>query len=375
MLAKYLLAPGRDEARPADGQRPEAAPMQHPDQPPRHRRKTRVTITDVAQLAKVSVASVSRFLNAPESVSQEMGERIATALRSSGFRVRRPPTPVAQPHAQQMPRLVAFLTLGERTAREMLGMPAFPQLFDGVSRMLQAHQGNLLYSHYTGEGPLPAVLTDGSLDGILVFGRLARMPPALVEALLATPSAWVMRQHSDPLCRIDHIFYDNAQIGRLAADYLQIQGGTRLAVINGMPEHEAYHARQEGFLAACHEAGIAASSMTTSPERPTLRAVVEAIMQVRDRPQGIFVPSDEQLLEVYHHLRQLGFAPEESLRLIGCNNDPMLMVRMDPRPATIDIHLGLIGERAVEQLGYRRANRTTPPMQIFVNPTVVRGSH
>ena len=355
--------------------RPEVAPMEPHDQPTRQRRKTRVTITDVARQAKVSVASVSRFVNAPESVSQEMGERIAAALRSSGFRVRRPQTPVAHPHAQQMPRLVAFLTLGERTAREMLGMPAFPQLFDGVSRMLQAHQGNLLYSHYSGDGPLPGVLTDGSLDGILVFGRLPKMPTVLVDALLATPSAWVMRQHSDPLCRIDHIFYDNAQIGRLAADYLQTQGGTRLAVINGIPEHDAYHARQEGFLAACREAGIAASGLTTSPERPSLRAVVEAVMQVNDRPQGIFVPSDEQLLEVFHHLRNLGFAPEESIRLIGCNNDPMLMVRMDPRPATIDIHLGLIGERAVEQLGYRRANRSTPPMQVFVNPTVVRGNH
>lgn len=353
---------------------PEIATMDAPVPSIRHRRKTRVTITDVAHLAKVSVASVSRFINAPESVSQVMGERIAEALRHTGFRMRRARPVPSVPAPADVPRVVAFLTLGQVTAKDLLGMPALPQLFEGVTSLLQAGGGNLLYTHYSGEGPIPSVLTDGSVEGILVFGRLRQMPQALVDALVAVPSAWVMRQHSDPFCRIDHVFYDNAQIGRIAADYLIAGGAKRLAVINAMPTHDAYAPRQEAFLAACREQGLPAEAHIVGANGVmNLRTAVQAAVLGRHRPNGIFIPSDEQLLEVYHLLHGMGIEPEEHVRLIGCNNDPLLMVRMRPRPATIDIHLNLIGERAVEQLSLRRANPQMPPMQLFVNPTVVAG--
>lgn len=338
-----------------------------PDHPPerRSRRRTRTTITEVATLAKASPASVSRYLHAPDAVSPELAERIAGALRTTGYTLRRP-VPAAPSGQPPIPRLVVFLTLGELTSQDLLALPAFPQLFAGITRRLQAGGGNLLFTNYPGDGPLPAVISEGSVDGILVFGRLARMPAALTARLLATPSAWVMRQHSDHAYRIDHVFYDNTRVGRMAADHLAGLGLRRLAVINSYPEHEAYAPRQAGFLAACRDLGLEATSRSTG-----LGEAVRTAMRGADRPDGIFVPSDEQLLEVHHLLRSLGIEPGRQVHLIGCNNDPQLMVRMHPRPATIDIHLDLIGARAVEQLAYRLANRDAPPMQVFINPTVV----
>ena len=350
--------------------------MDSPDPAPRsgvrHRRKLHVTITDVASMAKVSVASVSRFINAPETVSLPMGARIAEALRTTGFRMRRS-RPSKAVHAQApVPQVVAFLTLGRVTAKEMMAMPAFPRLFEGVNQALQAAGGNLLYTHYQGDGPLPASLTDGSVQGILVFGRLEQMSAELLAALVAVPNAWVMRQHSDPLCRIDHVFYDNSQVGRLAADHLTSLGARRLAVINAIPNHEAYAQRQEAFLAVAHDLGVVAEAFTVgSGGAQNLRTAVQLAVLENTRPDGIFVPSDEQLLEVYHLLHSMGIEPGKHIHLIGCNNDPLLMVRMHPRPATIDIHLELLGERAVQQLSYRLAHPDSPPMQVFVNPTVV----
>jgi DNA-binding LacI/PurR family transcriptional regulator len=346
---------------------------------PRRRRKIRPTITDVAAAAQVSVATISRFLNMPERVSQALGERIADALRQTGFR-RRSPLPASFTHSSAVlsttipttPRLLAVLTLGTLTARMMMDMPVFPWLFSGVKRVTDATRGTLVYAHYDGTGPLPALLADRSVDGLLVLGRLPHMPPALRQALLIRPSVWMMREHSDPACSIDRVFYDNALVGRYAADYLLGQGQGRLAFVNDTPTHSAFAQRRECFLDAVRERGGRAHAYEVGVGAITdLRHALQVALAGAEPLQGIFLPSDNQLFLAAQLLPQLGSTPERSLRLIGCNNDAALLARLSPRPASIDLHLDLIGERAVNQLLDRIAQPASPLMQLFVTPTVV----
>ncbi len=339
---------------------------------PRRRRKLRPTLADVARAARVSVASVSRFINAPRSVSQAMGEQIAAAMGETGFSPRRSVGAGVGALVRSGPRLVAVLTLGGLSPRAMMAMPVFPWLFSGIERALAAVRCPLVYCHYSGCGPLPEVLHHRQLDGLLVLGRLASIPSALRQRLRAQPSVWMMREHSDPACSIDHVFYDNALVGRIAADHLLGLGLRRLAFINDEPGHSAFLQRRDCFLAAAREGGGQAAAYEVGSEGcGDLRAALRGALRANPAPAGLFLPSDDQLTRAYSLLAQLGNAPGPQLRLIGCNHDRALIVRLAPTPATIDLHLDLIGERAVHQLLARLHQPAGPPMQLFVTPTLV----
>jgi LacI family transcriptional regulator len=345
---------------------------------PRRRRKLRPTLVDVARAARVSVASVSRFINAPRSVSQAMGERIAAALGETGFRPRRSGGSDraggagGTGPARTGPRLVAVLTLGALSARAMMAMPVFPWLFSGIERALAAVRSPLVYCHYSGSGALPEVLYHGQLDGLLVLGRLAAMPASLRQRLRAQPSVWMMREHCDPGCSIDHVFFDNALVGRIAADHLLGLGLRRLAYLNDEPGHSAFLQRRDCFLDAVREGGGQAAAFEVGSDGlRDLAAALQAALHATPAPAGLFLPSDDQLTRVYGLLAQRGIAPGPSLRLIGCNHDRALIARLAPTPATIDLHLDLIGERAVQQLLARLDDPAIPLMQLFVTPTLV----
>jgi DNA-binding LacI/PurR family transcriptional regulator len=301
-----------------------------------------------------------------------MAERITRALSQTGFRARRARVPAGAPSPLGVPRLVAVLTLGAWSARTMMGMPVFPWLFAGIQRAIDHGHGTLVYCHYDGNGPIPDLLADRSIDGLLVLGRLPQMPAALRTVLLDRPSVWMMREHSDPGCSIDRVFYDNALVGRFAADYLLGLGLRRLAFVNDSPEHTAFVQRRDCFLTAVHEGGGSAQAFEVgNPGVHDLTQALQAAIGAAAPCTGIFLPSDNQLHLAAQILDRLGAAPERSLRLIGCNNDASLLARLSPRPATIDLHLDLIGERAVHQLLTRISDPDSPVMQLFVTPSVV----
>ncbi len=344
--------------------------------PPRRRRKLRPTLADVARAAGVSLASASRFVNAPRSVSQALGERIAAAVAATGFQARRGPLSGAgdgaSAPARRTPNLVAVLTLGALSARAMMGMPVFPWLFSGIERALSSCGSALVYCHYSGSGPLPEALQDGSCDGVLVLGRLAHMPGALRQRLRARPSVWMMREHSDPGCSIDHVFFDNALVGRIAADHLLALGLAGLAFVNDEPGHSAFLQRRDCFLAGVREGGGAAAAFEIGDDGlGDLAAALSAALRATPAPTGLFLPADNQLARAYAALRRLGASPGVRLRLIGCNHDRALIARLSPRPATIDLHLDLVGERAVQQLLARLEQPALPLTQLYVTPTLV----
>jgi len=48
-----------------------------------------ITIKDVARAARVSISTVSRFINTPDSVSEKLRERIDKAIKDLGYRPNR----------------------------------------------------------------------------------------------------------------------------------------------------------------------------------------------------------------------------------------------------------------------------------------------
>ena len=100
--------------------------------------------------------------------------------------------------------------------------------------------------------------------------------------------------------------------------------------------------------------------------------VVDAIGRKNGSPPGIFVASDDLMAVIYHRLRQEGIEPGRDAVLIGCNRDVPYLEQLHPRPATIDIRLDLVGERAVDQLMWRMSHPIDEGQtDVLIKPVVV----
>jgi len=333
----------------------------------------------VAELAEVSIPTVSRLLSGSGYVSAEAAARIRASVKELGY-MPRAVRPGPKPKSPRGIRTgnIALISLDEVSPEEMLRMPAFPALLGGVQAAL-AQQGLALVLSHVHDGKVPGVLSRTRVDGVLVMGGVPPLSPNLKRALQQLPVVWCFRRHADPHGEFDHVFYDNARVGDLAAEYFLSHGKRRLAFLTPRASHTAYSLRRERFVRAVEGAGGSVGVYQSEPsdsvaDASRVEELVDQMLAAGPLPEGLFVPADHDLLAAFHALRGHGIEPQRDLLLLGCNADPQFITRMHPRPATIDIQSDLVGRRAVEQLLWRASNREAPGrLETFIMPVLMEG--
>jgi len=339
------------------------------------------SLKQVAELAEVSIPTVSRLLSGSGYVSEQAAARVRASVKELGYMPRavRPGPKPKSPRGIRTGNVV-LISLDEVSPEEMLRMPAFPSLLGGIQSAL-AQQGLALVLSHVHDGKVPGVLNRNRVDGVLIMGGAPPLSPNLKRALQQLPSVWCFRRHADPHGEFDHVFYDNARVGDLAAEYFLSHGKRRLAFLTPRASHTAYAQRRERFVHAVVAGGGSVGVFQSEPsEASTDASCVEALigemMASGPLPEGLFVPADHDMLAAFHALRGRGIEPQRDLLLLGCNADPQFITRMHPRPATIDIQSVLVGQRAVEQLLWRVSNREAPGrLETFIMPVLMEGEH
>lgn len=338
-----------------------------------------MSITDVAERAGVSPATVSRFMNGSGYVSEEAASRISEAMKELGYTpraVRPGPKPRERRHVRT--GNVALLTLAEIDPADFYRLPAFPSLLAGIRRGLHAHGFEMLLAHSPLGRTVPPVLSRRDVDGVLLIGGAPEMSPELHRVLRRLPVVWTFRSHSDERGEFDHVFYDNRWVGGMAAQYLADRGHRHLAFLSHDANHEAFIVRRKTFCSAAERLGarvlVLESDAAWGPAASPAVVVSELVSRLvaeYPRPTGCFCVADDAMLAAVSGLERAGIRCGKDIELIGCNNDPQLMAQMHPRPATIDIRLDQVGERAVEQLLRRMQNPDESRTEVLIKPVLV----
>ncbi|HEX3358911.1 MAG TPA: LacI family DNA-binding transcriptional regulator [Tepidisphaeraceae bacterium] len=322
-----------------------------------------MSIIQVAEVAGVSKSTVSRVINQSPAVAPEATKAVHEAMQRLGYSPplrRRGPKPMSRRGIRT--GNIALLVMGLRPA-DLYRLPVFPSLLHGIERALAEQQMNLVLANFGKEAEVPAVLAGNQTDGVLLFGKWDDMPNAVRARLKQLPLVWVMREHSDIEGDFDHVFYNNAAVGPIAARYLLSRGHKRLAYLSAVPKHTAFAQRQHDFTETIQQSGASVVSFVGDREidplhwsAPEYLALVDRLLEEREKPTGLFVATDAQLPGFYHALLARGLHPEQDVHLIGCDNEQQFLSQLSPAPATIDINLELVGHRAVQQLLWRIRN-------------------
>jgi len=309
----------------------------------------KLTILDIARLAGVSTATVSRVLNQKPDVDLATRERILRIMEEQGFVPNIAASGLAGRHSRLLGALVPSLT-----------WPLVPELMRGVGEVVGSTSYELiLYSIND---------VNHEKDRSDVIDRIVRT--RLAAGLLAVfpgPSAKHLAElHSRdfPVVLIDDqgippegtpwISVDNRVGAFEATRHLIGLGHRRIAHIQGPLKYQVSHDRYLGYCDALNEAGIPLDPALVREgdfTPPTGRTSANAFFDLpaEKRPTAIFAGSDWMAYGAISAAEQRGLRVPEDIAVVGFDDNPA-SAHMEPALTTVRQPFYEMGCRASEML-------------------------
>jgi LacI family transcriptional regulator len=272
------------------------------------------TIYDVASLAGLSIATVSRVINTPDRVSPDTRSRVLAAIDQLGF----VPKAEARARAMQFTRRIGVLTPFYFTA------PSFVQRLRGVASVLGELGYEMLIYTVSSldqlDGYLASLPLSGHLDGAIIMSM--QLDPA--AALRFQDRGLDLVTIESRLDGCSSVEIDDNYGGRLAARYLLDRGHSRLGFLGDLSWHEfAVHpvaARLEGFRCELESAGLQLTDeyVRTAPYElePTLEQARQ-LLRLPHPPTAVFAVADYQAVAVIRAAREVGMRIPDDLAVLG----------------------------------------------------------
>jgi LacI family transcriptional regulator len=332
------------------------------------------TTQDVAKLAHVSQATVSRVLNNRHDVAPQTVELVEEAIRRLGYKRlatrRGRPTATANPPAlSRTPRRKAVTGIALLTPTQIGAMqsPLTAQLVDGVESLASSQGLHFHLARLPNDGSLPACLDPVQVDGIIV--RSVQEP--IRATLPQIPTVWIFKLGYGPTPG-DLVLPDNEMIGEMAARYLLQCGHKHLAVVTAHLHHAEAQIRADRFERFARAAGATVFVLECKPD---MEAITDQLLSQKPRVTGLFMPLGDNLVEgVYRALQRRGVScggESKDMNLISCNNDATHLRLLDPSLPNIDIRADEIGQEAAETLLWRIQHPHARRRSVVVEPRLV----
>jgi len=332
---------------------------------------------EIAKLAKVSPATVSRVLNDRPGVSDETVNHVRRIIAQKGIDLSRVKKKAIRNNSYLKHKTVALLILSEDIFQIYSSVSM--QLVNGIQEALKEQGINMIFAHVPDAESLPPAVIDAKVDGLILTGPCPDKD--VLDCIESIPAVWLSshRNNGGSL-----LLGGNEMIGEIAARYLLERNHRRLAVVNAFSEHPGVKRRAEFFELCAKNSGAESVDMFIGNSenvskndlagfKAVLKGLVERLVAMDVMPTGLFVPIDMQVALLYEILYSKKIIPGKDVEIIGTDNDPVALAGLHPKPATVDIGASTLGCRVVRELLWSLENsvKDTGKICMFVEPRLI----
>ena len=282
--------------------------------------RDRTRLEDLAKMAGVSIATVSRALNDSPSVNARTKQAIWKLARENDYPFRRsmPAGPIGADGT------IAIVVPRPQGRDGRLADPFVLDLLSGIGEAARDRDCDILVSHVspTSFEGLLAALTTSRADGIIflgqsslhhAFNRLAEHGGRFV--------VWGAALPDQAYCSVGS---DNLLGGRRATLHLARLGRRRILFL-GDSESPEVGQRQRGYVEALEQAGLAFDPALVVPAHfdiESARAAIDALIAQGIAFDGIFAASDLIALGAIQALDRAGIAVPGAVSVVGYDDVP-----------------------------------------------------
>lgn len=209
-------------------------------------KNTRNTSIDVAKLAGVSQATVSRAFNPGSKMSPDTRKKVLEAAEALKYA----PDAIARSLISNSTNIVAVIMQNAMN-------PFYAKALTKLSIQLRSFGKQILYFYLDDIDNLHELINQVlqyRVDGIIITSVSLTSNLADICFDFGVPVVLFNRHTSSP--QVQAVCCDNVQAGRDCADYFFMKGYRRFAFIGGYDKASTSHGRKTGFLTRLKERGI-----------------------------------------------------------------------------------------------------------------------
>lgn len=279
------------------------------------------TIKDVAQLAGVSVATVSRVINDRGYVHADTRKKVEDAVKALNFS----PNEVARSLYKRKSKLIGLL-LPDITN------PYFPQLARGVEDRMQEQDYRLIFGNSDEderkEQDYIQTFIQNNVVGVI---SSTNYPHSSIYESLKIPVVFLDRTSLDR----PSVYADGREGGRLAAREIIKRGSRRITVMQGPSQIRPAQDRFEGAIEIIRDAGLDYRVIqTTSFSINEASVWAEELFRKYADTDGVIASNDIAAMAVLHEASRIGRKVPDDVQVIGFDDIPMSSL-LSPALSTI----------------------------------------
>jgi DNA-binding LacI/PurR family transcriptional regulator len=273
------------------------------------------TIAEVARLATVSTATVSRVVNGSPNVRPATREAVLDAIEQ----LRYTPNRAARTLVTRRTDTIALVVSESET--RVFSDPFFPSIVRGVSTALAQTELQLLLLMARDDrehAKVERYVRQGHVDGVILMSLHGDDPLPKTLPRLGVPTVLVGRPRRDE--RLPWVDADNRGGARAATAHLLADGRKNVATITGPLDMTVGVDRFEGYRDAVREAGGRVRHRLVVNgdfgKESGARAMRELTARAPDL-DAVFVANDPMAMGALEALRSLGRRVPEDVAVIG----------------------------------------------------------
>lgn len=299
-------------------------------------------IREVARLAGVSVATVSRTLKSPGRVLPDTRDKVNAAVEKAGYR----------------PNQMAVQFRSRRTGNLVILVPTiantfFAKVISGAQQAAQLAGYRLLLCDTQGreevEREFAELVYAHQADGVIQLRAYdpfeAPFPSADLPPIVNACEVIQGGRHPT-------ISLDNRAAAKAMTEHLIELGHRRIGLIKGPKSSPLTRDRVAGYQDALQQAGITSDAALICHGDFSLKAGHDgaaAMLELPDRPTALFCENDEMAIGALKRIKQQGLRVPEDISLVGFDDIPFAAY-CDPPLTTISQPAETFGQKAVEML-------------------------
>lgn|ERR1022692_187091 len=323
-------------------------------------------IRDVAKLARVSTATVSRFLNRPETVSLHARGRIEAAVTATDYVRNAAARALSLRRSGTLGAIIptihnAIFAQGIEAAQKHLANRGYTLLFSTTEYepRIEYEQARNMLEH--------------GVDGLIFMGD--NHSKALYELLSARRIPFVNAGVYDPTRPYSCVGFDNREAAFRATRHLLDLGHRELAMVAGVTRNNDRAARRvSGFRAALAERGLnPVGVLERHYDFAEARNALRELLRYTPSPTAILGGNDVLALGVLFEAQARRIAVPRRLSIIGFDDLPIVQHQLPPL-TTMHVPTEQMWQRACDIVLAAVEGYTQPCHQEIEVSLVVRGS-
>lgn len=259
-------------------------------------------LADVARLAGVSVATVSRVISRPGSVNVTTRARVLKVLASTGYRL----NVAARNLRLKRTGCIAALVPD-------LGNSYFSTILTGISEVVSREGYNLVVAdtRVCRNSHISAYFDPSKIDALLLLD--GSLPASLAASRpVVTVSEWI------PDLEAPRALIDNASAARMAVEHLAGLGHRQIGHVTGPRENIVAQTRLRGAVAATQALGLPPLLLIDGDfSASSGKKATQVWLDAQDRPTGMFFASDEMACGFIWEAQRSGIKIPQDVSIVG----------------------------------------------------------